>query len=106
MPLIEKAWAKSHGDYDKIDKGRSSECLRDLTGAPAFTFNIDDEKINITRKLQKGFMKEYIMTAFADSKMNKNNVKEKIQNNHTYALINYFDYEYEEETKYEILSDD
>jgi len=46
------------------------------------------------------------MTAFADSKMNKNNVKEKIQNNHTYALINYFDYEYEEETKYEILSDD
>ena len=93
MPLIEKAWAKSHGGYDNINKGRSSECLRDLTGAPAFTFSIDDKQINIARKVQKGFMKNYIMTAFADSRMNKNNAKEKIQKNHTYALINYYDYE-------------
>ena len=52
MPLIEKAWAKSHGGYEKIDRGRSSECLRDLTGAPAFTFNIDDEKNDIASLVQ------------------------------------------------------
>jgi len=35
------------------------------------------------------------MTAFADSKMNSNNTFEKIQKNHTYALIDVFDYEEE-----------
>ena len=94
MPLIEKAWAKSHGGYDQINKGRSSECLRDLTGAPAFTYDINDEKIDIGKKVQKAFRHGYIMTAFADSKKNKDNVKEKIQKNHTYALINVLDYEY------------
>ena len=43
MPLIEKAWAKAHEGYDKIDRGRSSQCLRELTGAPAFVYDIKDK---------------------------------------------------------------
>ena len=32
--LLEKAWAKINGNYNKIIGGFSSEVLHDLTGAP------------------------------------------------------------------------
>jgi hypothetical protein len=35
--LLEKAWAKSHGNYDRIIGGTSSNTMRDLTGAPAYS---------------------------------------------------------------------
>jgi len=36
--LIEKAWAKLHGNYEKIEGGLTREALHDLTGAPARSF--------------------------------------------------------------------
>jgi calpain-15 len=32
--LLEKAYAKKYGAYDKIEAGFTNEALRDLTGAP------------------------------------------------------------------------
>jgi hypothetical protein len=44
--ILEKAWAKIHGGYSKIEAGLTRECLHDLTGAP--TKNIwTDEDPNI-----------------------------------------------------------
>jgi len=36
--LLEKAWAKLHGDYCKIIGGLCHEAFRDMTGAPAWLY--------------------------------------------------------------------
>jgi len=36
VSILEKAWAKLHGDYVRIIGGLSHDTFRDLTGAPAF----------------------------------------------------------------------
>jgi hypothetical protein len=41
--LLEKAWAKVHGNYDRIIGGTSSNTLRDLTGAPAYSLKTSEE---------------------------------------------------------------
>lgn len=38
--IIEKAWAKIHGSYERIEGGQSHMTMRDLTGAPAFEYEI------------------------------------------------------------------
>ena len=43
--LLEKAYAKIHGSYERIKSGHSSDVLRDLTGAPTFSHKTDDENI-------------------------------------------------------------
>eukprot|EP00931_Biecheleriopsis_adriatica_P107481 TRINITY_DN81823_c0_g1_i1.p1 TRINITY_DN81823_c0_g1~~TRINITY_DN81823_c0_g1_i1.p1 ORF type:complete len:950 (-),score=132.17 TRINITY_DN81823_c0_g1_i1:47-2896(-) len=41
VPLIEKAYAKSHGSYKAISGGHVAEALHDLTGAPVETLDFD-----------------------------------------------------------------
>lgn len=41
--LLEKAWAKVHGDYCKIVGGLSHETFRDMTGAPGYMYKSKDE---------------------------------------------------------------
>ena len=41
MILIEKAWAKLHGNYQSIILGNFYETIRDLTGAPSYLYKID-----------------------------------------------------------------
>ena len=43
--LLEKAYATIHGSYESIESGQSSEVLRDLTGAPAYTHQTDEENL-------------------------------------------------------------
>ena len=35
--ILEKAWAKVHGTYERILGGNAAHAFRDLTGAPSFT---------------------------------------------------------------------
>jgi calpain-15 len=41
VQILEKAWAKLNGSYDKIVFGLSSEVLRAITGAPTITYDHD-----------------------------------------------------------------
>jgi calpain-15 len=40
--ILEKAWAKIHGSYERIQEGLTEHAVRDLTGAPGETlaFNL------------------------------------------------------------------
>ena len=41
--ILEKAWAKLHGSYERIEAGFAHNVMNDLTGAPSFDFDIEDE---------------------------------------------------------------
>ena len=38
--ILEKAWAKIHGSYERIESGKTYFTIRDLTGAPGLVFEI------------------------------------------------------------------
>jgi len=40
--LLEKAWAKIHGSYERIIGGQAHLTFRDMTGAPSFEFESTD----------------------------------------------------------------
>jgi len=38
VTILEKAWAKLHGSYERIVSGMSFNVMRDLTGAPSYEY--------------------------------------------------------------------
>lgn len=61
--LLEKAWAKLHSCYEKIELGLTKDVLRDLTGAPCMVFTTEDP--NAWEKLLDAESKKYLLTASA-----------------------------------------
>jgi len=52
--LAEKAWAKSHGSYERIEWGQAHLTMRDLCGAPAFYYGIkkaEEDKMDLESKI-------------------------------------------------------
>lgn len=45
MSIIEKAYAKSYGDYNKIVGGQPFEAIKDLTGGPGMQYNFNKFKM-------------------------------------------------------------
>lgn len=44
--LLEKAYAKSYGDYNRIVGGQPFEAIKDLTGGPGLQYNFNKFNIN------------------------------------------------------------
>ena len=61
--LLEKAWAKIHGSYEKIELGLTKDVLRDLTGAPCMVLTTGDPEA--WPKLLDAESKKYLLTASA-----------------------------------------
>jgi hypothetical protein len=61
VAIIEKAWAKLHGGYHRIEFLNPNETLRDLTGAPSFEYKI--EETGTLELIIDGFYQKYVMTA-------------------------------------------
>lgn len=67
VQLLEKAWAKANGGYDKIVFGLSSEVLRAITGAPTFVYEHETIKIEeLWRQLKDGIRAGYSMLCSLD----------------------------------------
>lgn len=41
VSLLEKAWSKVHGSYQRSSFGLAHETMRDLTGAPGYQYTIE-----------------------------------------------------------------
>ena len=85
--LLEKAWAKLHGSYERIEAGFAENVLHDLTGAPSEVIETEDEKL--FEKLQKADKSKWAMAASAGSTENAKDALEKLGliGNHSYGLI-------------------
>jgi len=61
--ILEKAWAKLHGSYERIEAGFAHEVMRDLTGAPSYDIDVEEE--GLFEKLLDYDLKNYMMAASA-----------------------------------------
>lgn len=61
--LLEKAWAKLHGSYERQIGGIAYQTIRDLTGAPGYTYPCDKMEPDFFDKMVIADESEFIMTA-------------------------------------------
>lgn len=59
--ILEKAWAKIHGSYERIIGGQAHHTFRDLTGAPGYEFESTSE--GAFARVLEGEKLDYAMAA-------------------------------------------
>ena len=59
--ILEKAWAKLHGSYERIIGGQAHQTFRDVLGAPSFEYKSDDE--DAWEQIYYGDKANFIMAA-------------------------------------------
>ena len=64
VPLVEKAYAKVHGSFKNIEGGKAYEAMRDLTGAPAYLYDIN--QANLAQELIDFNRRKYMMVCNSD----------------------------------------
>ena len=86
--LLEKAWAKIHGSYLRIENGKTYETFRDVTGAPAYEYPTSEP--NLWELITKADKANYIIGASVnqeDEEEAKNLKSIGLINTHSYGLI-------------------
>ena len=86
--LMEKAWAKLHGSYERIEAGFAENVLRDLTGAPTEQVYSDDQE-KLWEKLIDAESKGYLIAASAGTTKASKELLEKLGliGNHSYGIL-------------------
>ena len=87
--VLEKAWAKLHGDYVRIIGGLSHETFRDITGAPSFLYHTREEN-QMWDILLSADEKNYMMACGVSAETQEECDQlgeEGIINGHAYSLI-------------------
>lgn len=92
---LEKAWAKIHGSYERIEGGVSSKAIRDLTGAPYENFTLknvktDAQKQDLWIKVLKAYEQDFIISVSVESHKEADLYKWKavgLLSQHSYSII-------------------
>ena len=73
--VLEKAWAKIYGSYERIERGSSNGALRDLTCAPTVTCRFEE---GTWEKILEGIQEDFIICASAGSNKSSQQILEGI----------------------------
>ncbi|KAK7712000.1 hypothetical protein SLS64_005271 [Diaporthe eres] len=99
LPLLEKAYAKVHGDYEAIDGGWAGEGVEDMSGGIATT---SERRINLNRILSKDRLwqellranKDFIFTiATPGEQGGDSNARNGLTNQHAYTVLEAVEHE-------------
>jgi hypothetical protein len=88
LPLIEKAYAKAHGDYFAIEGGFASEAIEDLTGGVGVVINPEDimDKERFWREQLSHVNEKYLFGGGTKMSATKGFV-----GGHAYAVLKHFE---------------
>jgi hypothetical protein len=64
--MLEKAWAKIHKSYERIESGDTQLTVRDLTGAPGKTYDLTKQTEDIFELMAEADAKDHIICASID----------------------------------------
>lgn len=104
LPLLEKAYAKVHGDYKAISGGVSGEAVEDMTGG--VTTNIMTNKILSKERLWKELLnvnKQFIFAASSPSLGPDSEARRGLALNHAYSILKAVEEEDEKGNKVRLL---
>ena len=73
--ILEKAWAKVYGSYERTERGTSDAALRDLTGAPAVTYKFEE---GTWESILEAINNEFIISASAGNNKSSKQILEGI----------------------------
>lgn len=87
-PVLEKAWAKVNGNYERTELGMASESLRFLTGCPADYYDLTIYNADsIWEIISNADKSNYIMMAGTTGGSDATTNSYGIANSHAYSLI-------------------
>jgi len=104
LPLLEKAYAKAHGDYQAIEGGFSGEGVEDLTGGVASviqTNRILDKNLLWEELLEVN--KKFLFAASSQSASDSGHMRQGLVLSHAYSIIKAVEEEDEEGNKFKLV---
>ena len=87
LPLLEKAYAKAHGDYDAISGGVAGEAVEDMTGG--VTVRLETNKVLNRERLWQELVnsKDFVFAAVSPSLGTDAEGMKGLTLNHTYSVL-------------------
>lgn len=86
LPLLEKAYAKLHGNYESLDGGNASEALEDFTGGISERISLKKPPDNLFHILEKAFEKNSMVGCSMEPKGNEDEAPLGLWRVHAYSV--------------------
>lgn len=99
--LLEKAWAKVHGTYARVESGQISIAAQHVLGIPGADWNLDrDTAEKVNQEIKKAANKNFLM--FASTYGDNRNIHGLV-GGHAYEIVKRFEINWEGNANYELF---